>query len=130
MASATNTSSVEFSSGVTGNWQRPTHFGVWTHATGTTASQFIGRSALTGSPAAPVTGASVSFAAGALSLTIDETELTNEGAKQALMGITDVALYISLHTGDPGTTGASEFVSSSSPGYARKVVASTGWTIS
>lgn len=47
--------------------------------------------------------------------------LTNNGKHAALDGLGAVVTHISLHTADPGTTGASE-VSGGSPAYARKPV--------
>lgn len=47
--------------------------------------------------------------------------LSNAGRNVALDAIGDVGLYVSLHTADPGTTGASE-VTGGSPAYARKSV--------
>jgi hypothetical protein len=43
------------------------------------------------------------------------------GKNPMLSGLTGVALYCSLHTADPGTTGASE-LSGGSPAYARKAI--------
>ena len=45
--------------------------------------------------------------------------LSNSGRNVALDAIGDVGLYLSLHTADPGTSGASE-VSGGSPAYARQ----------
>ena len=47
--------------------------------------------------------------------------LSTNGKNVALNGIGAVGLYVSLHTADPGTTGASE-VTGGSPAYARKAV--------
>ncbi len=47
--------------------------------------------------------------------------LTNNGKNVSLDGLGAVAVYASLHTADPGTTGASE-VSGGSPAYARKSI--------
>lgn len=47
--------------------------------------------------------------------------LSNSGRNVGLDAIGDVGLYVSLHTGDPGTDGSNE-VSGGSPAYARKQV--------
>jgi hypothetical protein len=47
-----------------------------------------------------------------------------QGKESAATGYTSQALYASLHTADPGATGASE-VAGGSPAYARKAVT---WT--
>lgn len=47
--------------------------------------------------------------------------LSNAGKNVMLDALGAVAVYASLHTADPGTTGASE-VSGGSPAYARKSV--------
>lgn len=45
--------------------------------------------------------------------------LSDNGRNSAVNGLASSATYISLHTADPGTTGASE-VTGGSPAYARK----------
>lgn len=47
--------------------------------------------------------------------------LNNNGKNVALDAVAAVAVYASLHTADPGTTGTSE-VSGGSPAYARKAI--------
>jgi hypothetical protein len=44
--------------------------------------------------------------------------LSNAGKAAMLTGLTGVALYASLHTADPGTTGTSE-ITGGAPAYAR-----------
>lgn len=46
---------------------------------------------------------------------------TAQGKENAATGYTAQALYMSLHTADPGTTGANE-VTGGAPAYARKAV--------
>src|SRR4051812_24596405 len=46
---------------------------------------------------------------------------SNAGRHVMLNALAAVGVYVSLHTGDPGTTGASE-VSGGTPAYARKAV--------
>jgi hypothetical protein len=47
--------------------------------------------------------------------------LSTSGRNAAAAGVTALSGYASLHTGDPGTTGANE-VTGGSPAYARKAV--------
>lgn len=47
--------------------------------------------------------------------------LTNNGKNAALDGLGAVAVFASLHNGDPSTTGANE-ISGGSPAYARKAI--------
>lgn len=112
-----------------GTWQDPTHFGLWNHVSNTASTNYLGSSALTGNPSAPESGAVVSFATNALVISISGGELADEGAKEAINGIVDSSIYLSLHTADPGSTGANEFTSSSSPSYGRAVITSSQWTV-
>jgi hypothetical protein len=50
---------------------------------------------------------------------------TNATKEAAALAITGLGAYISLHTGDPGTTGASE-ATGGSPAYARKLTTWAG----
>ena len=50
--------------------------------------------------------------------------LTNASKEAAATAVTALGSYVSLHTGDPGTSGASE-ASGGSPAYARQ---QTTWT--
>lgn len=50
--------------------------------------------------------------------------LTNASREAAALAVTALGAYVSLHTADPGTTGASE-ATGGSPAYARK---QTTWT--
>lgn len=47
--------------------------------------------------------------------------LTNSGKNALLSGLTGVAVYASLHTADPGSTGTSE-AAGGSPAYGRKSI--------
>lgn len=51
--------------------------------------------------------------------------LTNATKESAALNITGLGTWISLHTADPGTTGASE-ATGGSPAYARKATTWTG----
>jgi len=50
---------------------------------------------------------------------------TNASKETAALAVTGLGAYISLHTADPGTTGASE-ATGGSPAYARKLTTWTG----
>jgi hypothetical protein len=47
--------------------------------------------------------------------------LNNNGRNKAADGVTAVAVFVSAHTADPGTTGTNE-VTGGSPAYARKAI--------
>lgn len=51
--------------------------------------------------------------------------LTNAAKESAALAITGLGTWISLHTADPGTTGASE-ATGGAPAYARKATTWTG----
>lgn len=50
---------------------------------------------------------------------------TNAAKEAAALAVTALGAYVSLHTADPGTTGASE-ATGGSPAYARKLTTWTG----
>lgn len=52
---------------------------------------------------------------------------TSASKETAALSVTGLGAYISLHTADPGTTGASE-ASGGSPAYARKATTWSGGT--
>lgn len=52
--------------------------------------------------------------------------LQNEGAEDMLQGLLGKTTYLSLHTANPGSTGASELQGNA---YARVAVAASDWTI-
>lgn len=140
MATASNKQALVFVENVTGQaWTAaPSHFGLWRTLTGTTAStDFYGGGSISGSPSIPGIGARVAFAVGGVRIRItgsgsSDTDLV-EG--EALGGIIDADLYVSLHSADPGTTGANEITrlaaSRSTP--RQKIDAGTthanGWTV-
>ena len=124
MATATNTAIIQYAQPI-GNWTTPTHYGFWTSATGGT---WLGGDALTSSVVQPTTGANVNFAATALTITVPDGEFAAAGSRRAVeQGILGISVYVSLHSADPGTTGASEITGNA---YARVAVASSGWTFS
>ena len=97
----------------TANWSRVTHFGVWDASTG---GNFLGGDNLT-TARTPLLGSDVEFANQAFSLTVPHGgDVTDEGARDLLRGWGNQTLYFSLHTADPGQTGANEL---SGSGYAR-----------
>lgn len=49
-----------------------THYGVWVHATSTTEANFIGRGSISNPTAVNAAGITLSFAAGALDMTLDD----------------------------------------------------------
>ena len=121
MATRDNISAITFPT-PTAAWLAPTHYSLWTSMTGGT---FLGATPLTGTPAAPAIGATVSFAAGALDITVPDGELSSVGGGRAAAGITSSTVYVSLHSSDPGDDGSNEL---SGGGYARVAVATGGWS--
>ena len=117
MANATNASAVTFSTPVNTD---PTHFGYWTAATGGT---FLGGDSITTNVAA---GASFRFPAGDLDIGMTTGDLTEAGRRKALAGVVLGGVWVSLHTGNPGSTGASQVTGTP---YARQNVVQTSWTI-
>ena len=103
-------------------WTEPTHFGLWDAMT---AGNFRGGDALSASVSAPAIGADVQFAAGALDIEIPDGDFTTAAAGDAIEGFVGTALYVSLHSADPGDTGASELTGGD---YARVEVLAAGWT--
>jgi len=53
--------------------------------------------------------------------------VTNATKETAALAVSSLGASVSLHTGDPGTTGANE-VTGGSPAYARKTTSWTGGT--
>lgn len=70
-----NTSQVSFPAS-TAAWSTAanniTHFGVWDHATNTAEANFIGRGSISNPTAVNASGITLSFAAGALDMTMDD----------------------------------------------------------
>lgn len=54
--------------------------------------------------------------------------LSTNAREQSALAVTGLGTYISLHTADPGTTGANE-ATGGSPAYARKATTWTGGTV-
>ena len=125
MATAKNNSDISFGSVTTGG-QDATHWGLWTAPT---AGVFIvGGTNSTNTPA---------LASGQNFLVEDEDaiitvpasvsgRLSEAGARKILAGLVSGTTYMSMHSSDPGNTGANEI---SGDGISRVSVDSTAWTI-
>ena len=124
MASLSNTSAVQYPT-PTGTWARPTHFGLWLHATSGTTANFAGGGALSSTVVQPTAGTDVDFPAGRLTVTVGEGDLSAAGALRALNGLLGTQVWVSLHSRDPGSSGAGEL---SGNAYARVRVARNGWS--
>ena len=133
MARASNTAAISFPQ-PTGNWSDATHYGIYDASTG---GNLLVAGALTNDVPAATTGASVSFAAGALDIIIPSVdtitgsaEVTHIGAKHALLAIigTGGSRHVSLHTAAPVVGGSSNELTSTSAGYARVAIAGGSFT--
>lgn len=107
-------------------WDDPTHVGMWDSETG---GKLLHHEALTNDVAAPRTGSAVTYAAGALTVTLGG-EITPDGVQAACQsGLLSSTVYASLHTADPtdvaATAAANELTGNA---YARLAVASAQWT--
>ena len=134
MATASNKMAIVFVENVTTAWTAaPTHFGIWDSATATAEVNFYGGGSISGSSATPTAGARVAFAVGGVRIRV--TGGTNEVQGEATDGIIDKDLYVSLHNGDPGTTGASEITrAAASQSTPRRVIKAgttdaNGWNV-
>ena len=95
-----------------------THHGLWTAATNGT---FLGGTALSNDPdEISALGEVLSFAVGALDIGIDTGGDFNDAFNRRLLTSGIGTLYLSLHSGDPGTTGADE---ETTTGFARQAIA-------
>ena len=120
MALARNDNQIDFPD-ATGSWGNVTHVGVRVGAT------FKGGSDLTTALNINTAG-EVYFPANSLGLRIDRGEFTNAAAAEALAAIYGTGnITLSLHTGDPGMTGANEVPSQN--GYARVNYAVSALTV-
>ena len=121
MATASNTAATEYSE-PTGTWGDPTHYAIHTHATDWAP---ILTDALSSDVSAPVSGATVRFAAGDLTIDLSGGDLTDSGWQRALQGLLADTVYISLHTSTPASS--NELTGN---GYGRASMALAAWTIS
>ena len=112
----------------TGNLGDPTHCGLSSGINADAAgdaSLFTG--ALAADVAAPLLGAQFGWPAGDFTISVEGGTLTDEGSDACLRaGLLTATRYLSLHTADPGTTGANEVAGGT---YAREAVALAEWTI-
>ena len=137
MARAINTDVIEFTS-PTSDWAvKPTYFGFYRGAG--QSADFVGGSPITNQALneIPEDDARIRFLAGTLVINITgalnnarEVEVLVEDILEGTGGIgstTNASVWVSLHSGDPGETGANELVAGSNPPYARVRV--RNWTI-
>lgn len=123
-AVATNDSVIQFPAPTPADWSTITHLGVHRAQTGT--ANFLGGSALDTARATSI-GADVEVPAGDMTLTFPNGEWSNYGVEQAMIGaLGSTSVWVSLHTSDPGLTGAGEVVGNA---YARVEVAVTAITV-
>ena len=123
MATATNTAGIQYGVATTAGTD-VTHYGLFTAASGGT---FLLGDAITGNPSPIAIGERYQFAASALVLTLPEGDFTPAAAARAIQGFVDEGtVYVSLHSGDPGGTGASELTDT---WYSRQSVVAAGWTV-
>ena len=118
MASAENTGVVNFPV-PGGTWTDPTQFSIMTASTGGTT---LYNDNLDTNVDAPVQGAAVRFAAGAITITLVNGDASNDGAIAALKGLLVGTRYLRLLT----SAGAEV----SGTGYARVAIAQGDWTYS
>lgn len=121
MATAINSGLIEWEPAPTGAINDvPSHIGLWTALTGGT---FLGGDAIGNTVTALVLGEKLQISALALTLTIpDGADFTPAMALRMVNGMISSSIYISVHEGDPGDTGASAIP------LARQEVATGGWT--
>ena len=122
MASATNTLALAYPAATTAG-QDAVYAGIWTLAT---RGGFLLGQAVTGNPPALEVGQQYTITDGSFILTKTTGVTTELGRQEELKGLIAGTRYISLHTADPGITGANEFVGA---GYLRQAIASTEWRL-
>lgn len=125
MAIATNDNVVQYPEPSPNAWPEVDHVGLWTAATGGT---FLGGGDLT-TAVTPGAGDDVRFAVGDLDIVLTTAGISTMGEIRALQGYVGStgSVYVSLHSGDPGETGANEINGNA---YARVAVAVSDLTIS
>ena len=100
-----------------------THIGLYTALTSGT---FLGGVAMTSNTSVIQDGERYRFAASAITFTVANGDFTAAMAEKLANGAVLGGLFISLHTGDPGSNGADEVTPS---WYARASVAANAWTV-
>ena len=125
MASITNKSVLQFPT-PTANWSAPTHFGLWSSASSSSSTAFLGSTPVTGTVSAPEADSVVQFAIDALTVTVPNGEFTDVGVNKMINGLVESMVYVSLHSASPGSDGSNELSGSA---YARVSVSSgtSGW---
>ena len=100
-----------------------THYGVW-HGDPDSGGTFLWGNSLSNNPNAARTGDRWRFAAGAIVLTQNSTagRESDDLQQRKLAGVIAGGLYVAMHTGNPGTTGANLIPNS------KKLV--SDWTVS
>ena len=124
MAQAANTNAVNTPAAPAGAvGDDCTHVGFWSAATG---GSFLGRQAISTNPDALTLGERYTFPAGSLVITQPAgTNETEAMAQRAAGGKVAGGVWISYHTGDPGTTGADNTITE----LGRVSVPAADWTI-
>lgn len=113
MATASNKAVISYTNIRT----RPTHIGIWSGAT------FIAGKSI--SPAYSA-GINIDIPINDLDIVIPNGDLNAAGAQYFLGRLNLGSIGVSLHSANPGTSGASEI---SGGGYSRATVPTNGWNI-
>lgn len=122
MAQASNTNIVQFPI-ATAAGVDVTHIGIFSAAS---AGDFLGGKAVSGNPAAIAIGQRFQLAAGEVDIVVANGDFQAEMAEKMVRGAILGGLYLSLHTGNPGTTGANEV---NEAWYSRVNVTQASWTV-
>ena len=126
MATATNSGAITWEAApqtaIDGNADA-THIGLWTALTN---GNFLGGEAIGTDLSALILGEKYSIAASGLTITVPNTDYTSAGGQRVVGGMVSTIIYVSVHSADPGGTGANEITD-----LARVSIAAgaTGWTI-
>ena len=130
MASGTNTGIIQFAAPTADLPNLPTFLGAWSSMT---VGDFLGHSGITivdqnGDPVSAVqANADIQFPANTFTATIPAGELTVAGALRAVQGVFLGSVFMSLHSSDPGQTGANEITTQ---GIVRVQLPASGVTFS
>ena len=123
MATATNTAAIVFEAApADAVGDDATHYGIWDAATN---GNFLGGDTIGTNPTPLELGERYEIEASSITLTFlrGTDGFTEEMAKRQRDGAVSGTLYISVHDGDPGTTGANEITD-----LDRATIAESGWT--
>ena len=119
MAVATNNKILDFTAGPVG--ADATHFGFWTAAVN---GIWLGGTPINTNPTPLAANDRYQFGVSAIGLTFPRGEWQEAMAQRSAAGGVAGTLYISIHSADPGITGANEI-----PNSSRVVILSSEWTI-